>query len=67
MQEEEGGDADSEHRDGQGAQVERVLADLADDQQDEEGVDHIYVDVAHADTVRLRTRPERRPTGGLAG
>ena len=67
MQEEEGGDADGEHRDGQGAQVERVLADLADDQQDEEGVDHINVDVAHADTVRLRTRPGRRPAGGLAG
>jgi hypothetical protein len=52
VQEQDGGDADGQDGDGQGAQVERVLADLADDHEDEDCVDHIYVDV-HVATVAL--------------
>jgi hypothetical protein len=43
--EQDRGAAYGEHRDGQRPQVERVLADLADDHEDEDGVDHVHVDV----------------------
>ena len=58
--------AHGEHRDGQGPQVERVLADLADDHEDENCVDHVHVYV-HAVTVPPGTQPRRRPTGGTPG
>jgi hypothetical protein len=45
MQEQDRGGAYGEYRDGQRAQVERMLADLADDHEDEDGVDHVHVDV----------------------
>src|SRR5207302_5880295 len=45
VQEQDRGAAYGEHRDGQRPQVERVLADLADDHEDEDGVDHVHVDV----------------------
>jgi hypothetical protein len=66
VQEQDGGTAHCEHRDGQGPQVQRVLADLADDQEDEGYVDHVHVDV-HAVRVLPSTHPERRPTGGRPG
>src|SRR5258707_69159 len=43
VQEQDRGAADGEHRDGQGPQVERVLADLADDHEDEDCIDHVHV------------------------
>ena len=55
-----------QHRDGQRPQVERVLADLADDHEDEDGVDHVHVDV-HAGSVPPGTPAERRPVGGSPG
>src|SRR5271166_178748 len=60
------GGAHGQHRDGQGTQVEGVLADLADDHQDQDCVDHVHVDV-HAVTVPRGTPPGRQPTGGSPG
>ena len=61
-----GGGAHGQHRDGQGPQVQGVLADLADDHQDEDCVDHVHVDV-HAVSVPRGTHPGRQPTGGSPG
>ena len=47
VQEHHCGGAYGEHRDGQGPSVERVLADLPDDHENEDCVDHVHVD-AHA-------------------
>ncbi len=66
VQEEDSGTAHGQHRDGQGPQVQLVLADLADDHQDKECVDHVHVYV-HAFTVPPGTHPEHRPTGGRPG
>jgi hypothetical protein len=66
VQEHDRGGAHGQHRDGQGPQVQGVLADLADDHQDEDCVDHVHVDV-HAVSVPRGTHPGRRPTGGSPG
>ena len=66
VQEQDGGGAHGENRDGQRPQVERVLADLADDHEDEDCVDHVHVDV-HAVSVPRGPGLVRRPTGGSAG
>ena len=47
--------------------VERVLADLADDQEDEDGVDQVHVDVVHADSVPPAPVRGVGPRVGLAG
>jgi len=66
VQEEDGGDADGEHRDGQSPQVQPVLPDLAEDHEDEDCVDHVHVYV-HAMTMPRRAPLARRPTGGNTG
>ena len=64
VQEHDGGGGDGQDRDGQGAQVELVLADLADDQEDEQCVDQVNV---HAASVPRGPAPGRQPLGGSPG
>jgi hypothetical protein len=67
MQEQDGGSADSQHRDSQAAQVQPVLADLADNQQDEDRVDEVRRVSIH-DPEPAANRPSaRRPADGHPG
>ena len=67
MQEQRRRAADREHRGGQGPRIQRVLADLADDHQDEDCVDQVHGDVVHAVSLPPGPRARRRPTGGSPG
>ncbi|HEV2259522.1 MAG TPA: hypothetical protein VGS06_40940 [Streptosporangiaceae bacterium] len=62
MQEHDRGGADGQDRDGQGTQVELVLADLADDEEDEQRVDQVHV---HAVSVPRRARRGVSPRVGV--
>ena len=64
VQEHHGRGADCEDRDGQGPQVELVLADLADDEEDEQRVDQVNI---HAASVPRGPVPGRQPPGGTTG
>ena len=56
--------ADGQDRDGQGSQVELVLADLADDEEDEQRVDQVNV---HAASVPRGPGRARHPLDGSPG
>ena len=64
VQEHHGGGADGQDRDRQGPQVELVLADLADDEEDEQRVDQVNV---HAASVRRGPGRARHPVDGSPG
>ena len=62
VQEHDGSGGHGQNRDGQGPQVELVLADLADDEEDEQRVDQVNI---HAASVPRRPAPRRQPRVGL--
>ena len=64
VQEHHGGGADGQDRDGQGPQVQLVLADLADDEEDEQRVDQVNV---HAASVPRGPGRARHPVDGSPG
>ena len=64
VQEHHGGGADGQDRDGQGPQVELVLADLADDEEDEQRVDQVNV---HAASVPRGPGQAGHPVDGSPG
>ena len=64
VQEHHGGGADGQDRDGQGPQAELALADLADDEEDEQRVDQVNV---HAASVPRGPRRARHPADGSPG
>ncbi len=64
VQEHHGGGADGQDRDRQGPQVELVLADLADDEEDEQRVGQVNV---HAASVPRGPGRARHPVDGSPG
>ena len=67
VQEQDRGGGYREHWDRQRPRIERVLADLADDQEDEACADQVRGDVVHALGVLPDAGPRRRPAGGSPG
>ena len=64
MKEHDGRGGHGQDGDGQGAQVELVLADLADDEEDEQCVDQVNI---HAASVPRGPAPGRQPSDGSPG